>query len=428
MICFRVRLTGIILVFSSVVTLAQYQATQKDSLLQSISDQDYTKGVLIADSLIRLNPDNPDLYYLSGLCYRNLMKFGPAADHFRLSDSLAPGNKRVLANLADSYYELARLDEAEKTARLMVSLDSLDPVGWIQLGKIYVRMSRPFTAIEIYNRLSLSDSLNLWYPRQIANLLLREERLQDAMGYLLFLAEADSSDIENYLRIGQTAMRMGARGLVPVMDKAVRQDSTEALLYRYRGGLQLAEGEFASAEEDLLKAISLGDTSVYAYRYLGMSQYSQSAYGRALQSLEKTVAKDSADAQSWYYLGFCYKWNLNIPKAIECLNKALKTAIPEFAGSVYSGLGQMYSLRRDTKQAMICYEKALEYNPSDPAPMAQIGLLIEESMGDREKAKEYYENFLKAYRGTDRNLVSYLKSRIQTINEKLFMEGKLKKE
>jgi tetratricopeptide (TPR) repeat protein len=242
------------------------------------------------------------------------------------------------------------------------------------------------------------------------------------------VADSDSSDIETYLRLGQSYLKMNVKGKIPVLDKAIRQDSTEALLFRFRGGLNLMEGFFPEAEKDLAQAAALGDTSVFTLRHLGLSQYYQSRYEQALESFSMTVRLDSLDAEAWYYLGFCHKWNQDIPRAIECMNRALSVAIPPFTGGIYSGLGQMYSLSRDFDNAIYNYEKALEFNPTDPLPYAEIGLLIEESFGDREKAKENYERFLAEYSGNDINIVLYVKSRIEAINEKLFMEGKLKKD
>jgi len=416
----------LVLLLFSISGVGQSQSLQEqlDSLMSS---RDYRSAAKIADSLIGLNPQDLQALYQGGIAWSSLFKFDKAGELFRKADSLAPGNKAVLSNLADCYFETVRLKLSESTVRQIIEIDSLDPSPWIQLSKIMVRQGRIPEAMVIYNRLWQTDSSNLWYPRQISMMLVRNENYKEASQLLEYLVEKDSSDIESFLRLGQSYLRLNPTGKVPFLDKAIRQDSTVGLLYRYRGGLSLFEGDFSKAEKDFLKACSLGDSSAFTMRHLGISQFHSSKYELALSAFQKTVELDSTDAQAWYYLGFCYKWTQDIPKAIECLERALKISIPPFTAGIFSGLGQFYSLTRDFNQAIEYYEKSLEFNPDDPVPHAQIGLLLEESFGDRNKAKEHYEIFLKEYKGPDLNMVRYVQSRVQAINERLFMEGNLKK-
>lgn len=392
-----------------------------------IAARDYRQAARIADSLLSAGAADFNSCYFGGLALSNLLDFRKAELLFKKADSIEPGNKAVLFNLSDCYYEMARLPEAEHTIGMIIRNDSTDPAAWIQMAKIKTRQGNSGEAVDIYNRLWQADSSNLWFPRQISNILIRNEQYREACPYLEFLTEKDSSDMESFIRLGQAYLRLGQNGKLPVLDKAIRQDSTVMLLYRFRGGLCLQEGYFPDAETDFQKAISLGDSSAFTFRHLGLSQFYLSRYDRALGSFLATIRLDSTDVQAWYYLGFCYKWNQDVPKAIECLKHAAKIAIPPFTAGIFAGLGQFYSLGRDFQAAILNYEKALEFNPDDPTPHAQLGLLIEESNGNRKQAKDHYEKFLKAYKGDDQNLVRYVENRIQVINERLFMEGNLKK-
>jgi tetratricopeptide (TPR) repeat protein len=399
----------------------------KARLAELISARDFRAAAQLADSLTGLNPNDFIALYQGGIAWSNLLKFDKAAVMFQRADSISPDNKAVLSNLADCYFESIRLKEAEAVVNRIILMDSLDTSPWIQLSKIMVRQGRIPQAIAVYSRLWQADSANLWYPRQISMMLVRNENYKEACQLLEYIVDKDSSDIESYLRLGQSYLRLNPTGKVPYLDKAIRQDSTISLLYRYRGGLSLFEGDFVRAEKDFVKAASLGDSSAFTMRHLGISQFHLSKYEPALAAFSATVKIDSTDAQAWYYLGFCYKWTQDVTMAIQCLERALKISIPPFTAGIFSGLGQFHSLSRDFKKAIEYYEKSLEFNPDDPVPHAQIGLLLEESFGDRTVAKQHYETFLKQYKGPDLNLVRYVESRIQAINERLFMEGNLKK-
>jgi len=423
----KITTSVIILALSTLAVTAQLPGDRTQVLFSLINGKNYSEGARIADSLLVQNPADPNLLYLSGICQSNLLKFDQARMAFLASDSLAPDNRSVLSNLADCYCELNDFKDAEKIAFRVILLDSANPGGWIQLAKIYTRQSNSDEAIKVYHRLWSSDTMNLWYPRQIGTLYFRNDQYFEAIPFLEMVIGNDSSDIESSLRMGQACLKTKQTGKTWFLDRAIRQDSTQPLLFRFRGALGLLEANLPQAEQDLTRALELGDTCAFTYRHLGISQYLQSFYDRALISFSNAVRKDTLDAEAWYYLGYCHKWNQDIPRAIECMNKAITVAIPPFISSIYCGLGQMYSMKRDFVTAMRNYEKALEFNPGDPVPYAEIGLLIEESYGDKEKAKECYEAFIKEYKGDDKHLLAYVISRLTVINEKLFMEGKLKK-
>ncbi|MFA6128854.1 MAG: tetratricopeptide repeat protein [Bacteroidales bacterium] len=398
-----------------------------EELNQLILDKRFKEAVVLGNAMLTQDSLNPQVYYCLGLAYSNLKQYTKACSALEMSDKLQPGNKSVILNLADCYCEVADAAAAEILIEDLLKIDSTDTFIWLQLAQVYQRQAEIDKAAGIFNRLWADDSLNIWFPRQIGNMLARNERFQAAIPYLEMVVEADSSDMGSYMRLGQAYINLKLVDKIPVLDKAIRQDSSESVLFRYRGGLQLADGKFSLAEADLLAAFELGDSSNFVSRHLGLSQFHQSKYQEALKSFDRTVKIDSLDTEAWYYLGFCYKWTEDLPKAIDCLNRALKMAIPPSTASIYSGLGLFYNLQRDLKNAMIYYKKSLEYNPNDAYPYSQLGLLVEQTSRDKELAKDYYEKFLFGYTGDDRNLIEYVKSRIQAINEKLFMEGKIKK-
>ncbi len=419
------------LVICNLLTVNGLQAQQSglasEELTQLIFDKKFKEAVILGNQELTGDSLNPQVYYCLGLAYSNLNQFRKACTAFEKSDALAPGNKSLLLNLADSYAEVADLAAAEIIIKDLLKTDSTDTFVWLQLAQVYQRQSKTDEAAGIYLRLWTEDSTNIWYPRQVGSILARNERYKEAVPFLEAVVEADSTDQGSYLRLGQAYINLKAYSKIPVLDKAIRQDSMQPVLHRYRGGLRLGAGEFPLAETDLQSALMLGDTTAFTCRHLGLSQFHQSKYEEALVAFAKTVQLDSLDIEAWYYLGFCYKWIDSIPKGIECLNQALRVAIPPSTASIYSGLGLFYNIKRDLKNSMIYYKKALEYNPADAYPLSQLGLLVEQTTRDKELAKEYYERFLREYTGTDRTLINYVKHRVQIINESLFMEGKIKK-
>lgn len=405
----------------------QEAADITEELSALVFNKKFREAIDLGSAELSRDSMNPQVYYYLGLAFSNLKQYKNACEVFEKANAIAPGNKSLLLNLADCYYETADIPVAEIILKDLIREDSSDTYVWLQLAQLYQRQAKADEAGLIYQKLWSEDSTNIWYPRQMGYILMRSERYQEAVPFLELVVEADSSDQGSYLRLGQAYIILKAIDRIPVLDKAIRQDSLQPQLHRYRGGLWLGFGKFKLAEYDLKIALELGDTTAFTCRHLGISQFQQSKYDEALVSFTKAVELDSLDTESWYNLGFCYKWAEDLPKAIECMNRALKIAIAPSTGSIYSGLGLFYNLQRDLKTAMKYYEKAAEYNPADAYPYSQLGLLVEQTSRDMELAKRYYERFIREYTGDDKILTDYINDRIRIINEKLFMEGKIKK-
>jgi tetratricopeptide (TPR) repeat protein len=417
----------LVCVFANFKLPGQSAAGKSEEIKQLILDKKFREAVDLSNLLLTTDSLNPQLYYCLGLAYSNLKQYKKACFALEKANIIAPGNKPLLLNLADCYCEVADAPAAEVIILDLIRADSADTFVWLQLAQVYQRQSKADEAIGIYLKLWSEDSTNIWYPRQIGSMLSKSERYKEAVPYLETVVETDSTDQGSYLRLAQAYVFLKAYEKIPVLDKAIRQDSMQPQLRRYRGGLWLGSGEYELAENDLKIALELGDTTAFTCRHLGISQFQQSKYEDALYSFSKTVELDSLDSEAWFYLGYCNKWTENLPRAIECMTHALKLAVAPSTGSIYSGLALFYNLQRDLKKAMTCYEKAVEYNPVDAYPYSQLGLLVEQTTRDKELAKRYYEQFIRQYTGGDSILINYVNDRLEQINEKLFMEGKIKK-
>jgi tetratricopeptide (TPR) repeat protein len=402
------------------------QDLQADTLFRLLMKRDYPAVIRQGQILCDKDSTDPNLYYVLGIASGNLKQYPQAARYLGKSLALDPDNKPAALDLADCYCELARPEAAERLLKDLLQKDTTDTQVRLELARVYLQESNSPDAIGIYYQLWKEDTLNLWYPRQIGMILSKNNLYKEAIPYLEKVVGSDSLDMGSYLRLGQAYINLNKPDKIPVLDKAIRQDSTEALLYRYRGGLEMMAGQYETAGIDLSKALALGDTSAFTCRHLGISLYQQSEYQEALPPLIQATLLDSTDTEAWYYMGFCYKWTEDIPKGIECLQKALEIGIPPSIGAIYSGLGMFNHILGNFKVAKRNYLKALEYNPADPVPLSQLGVIEEETFGDRELAKKYYEQFLNEYTGPDKNLINYVTDRIRIIKEKLFMEGKLK--
>ena len=313
----------------------------------------------------------------------------------------------------------------------ILSTDSTNFFASTGRAQALVKEGMFLEAISQYAKLHEKDSSNLAFIRQIGSLYSKIDSLDTAIGWYTKAVELDSTDISSYTHLGNLYVKAEKyeTGL-PVLNYAISIDSSNSWLFRFRGSLSIMGGNIREAESDFRTAIELGDSSAFSFRHLGLCLYRQAKYEEAFPVYQKNVELDPEDPKAWYYVAFCYKWKEDMENALRCMDKALSYSVTPGISSVYNGLAQFHAIRREYFDAMHFYERAYEWNEDDPVPLAQIGMLIEQTGGDKEEAKDYYNLYLDKsgnLQNPDKDLDNYIRNRLQVINEKLFFEGKLQK-
>lgn len=425
----RIAHVGLIgtLVVSSLT--AQDTGVHYDISVQMM-DGNYTQAINMIDEQLQQLPEDPELYFLKGTAHFNVMQYHIADSAFARAIELDSTSIKYMSFRANCNYEMDRFSVAHELLDHILQEDSTRIQSRILLAKVFQRQMDFNQAIKQYELLARQDSLNPAYPKQMGLLSLRMDSLNHALSYLEKAQSLDTLDVQIYVRLGQLYLRVEQGNKTDfiesrkeMLERGIAIDSTQGLLYRYLGALNMLQGHYKTSAEHFRNAISYGDSTEYSFRHYGVSLFQEAEYAKALPVFNKTIELDPEDEQAWYYLGFCYKWNENVDEAIKCLDRALELAFSPAIASIYNGLGQFHSLKRDFQQAIDHFVESYKYDTTQVDVLAQIGILIEESGGDKKVAKDYYERYLESKAVKDPNLVTYITNRVQIINEKLFMEA-----
>ena len=115
-------------------------------------------------------------------------------------------------------------------------------------------------------------------------------------------------------------------------------------------------------------------------------------YKDALDECKKLVELDPDDASSFIELGYYYEKSGEVEKAIKCY-KDMMERFPKDSYP-YVSLGYIYEkYKKSNAMATVCYEKALELDPSDEWALNNVGVMLQKE-GKWKEALSYYE---KAY-------------------------------
>lgn len=384
----------------------------------------------LLEPLMESEKENPLVWYYKGLTSKQMMNFKSALQSFRNALNLDPGNVDLYKQMAQTAYDLEEYRNCIIYTDSILSIDSTNFISLRIKAQAFQKLNNFEQSRNAFLKLHKNDSVNAWYIKQLGGIAMRRDSLMEALEWYSLATELDSMDMRSYMHQGNIFVKaeMYKEGL-PILSKAINRDSSYALLYRFRGSLDIMGADFEGAENDFKKAIELGDSISFTIRHYGLSLYKQSKYDEALPVYQAAIEIDKDNALAWYYLGFCYKWQEDVDEAILCLDRALELSATKNLPNIYDGLGQFHSLKRNFQKSIHNYSRAYEWNPNNPVPLAQLGMLVEQSGGKNEHAKTYYKSYLeKSNPLKNAYLINYVNNRLKIINEKLFMEGKLERE
>jgi tetratricopeptide (TPR) repeat protein len=158
--------------------------------------------------------------------------------------------------------------------------------------------------------------------------------------------------------------------------------------YRNLGSVYNEAGEFDKAIECFQKAIKLDPQRPEGYYYLGITNENKKRLDLAIESYKKAIEIDARYISAYNKLGFVYaNYKNDYENASEYLRKAIALGIADF--TTYDSLGIVYNLKKDYRSALAALKTAMELNPGNPGSYLNLAMTYQ-SMGDRQKAEEYF--------------------------------------
>ena len=143
-------------------------------------------------------------------------------------------------------------------------------------------------------------------------------------------------------------------------------------------------------------------------------------YDAAIQDATEGIKRytKGAYAKGYYIRGYAYRSTKEYDKAISDLQRALPEAQHSNKGllkSIYRELGRSYYEKAEYVQSISYLQKAMEQDATSPSTYWWLGRAYEKN-GDREKAIEAYENYLRYAKPTGSH-VAAAKIRIEKLSK-----------
>lgn len=212
-------------------SLGDMQTQQSGEMLQ-LSIGEYEK-------LIQLQPSNVESHLVLGQLYGLNHDSARAEAQFRAAQAIDPNSEEVVLNMARLYTEQGDFRRAAETLAAVPADDRTARI-YVALGASYDQMKRPKDAAIAYRAaLDLDSESSLDTQRGLANALLQDGQLEEALKAYQQIVATEPQDAASQIRISEIQRRQGhyEQALATINKaKPLVQDSTElsyneALIY-----------------------------------------------------------------------------------------------------------------------------------------------------------------------------------------------------
>lgn len=247
-------------------------------------------------------------------------------------------------------------DEAQARKRFLRATD-IDPEmaeAWQNLGALSESAGQLDRALQSY-RSGLRYSPDNGPLRGAEIRILRQSRQYDqALRQAKAAIEADSNNVEAYNQLGLIYLETGKIELAQfIYNRAIEivpPAGTDPYMHANLGRVYLAQERKGLARKELARALELDPNLTLARLYVAEMAMDDRDYDTVVSTLEPTLADAGDDPAIHMNLGIGYR-----------------------------GVGRL----EDAKKS---YEKALELNPSDPAPYLNLAALVGDHFKDYDQA------------------------------------------
>ncbi|MBN2160973.1 MAG: tetratricopeptide repeat protein [Spirochaetes bacterium] len=205
-----------------------------------------------------------------------------------------------------------------------------------------------------------------------------EDTLHPSLALHYFLkANGLQPDVDLMLHIGYLyGVKKEYDSAIAYFNRATVKEPGNSRPYFFRGLISIWREDYATAERNIQRAISIDDKSETYYFYLAIVMEKRSKLGKAIESLEKAIRNDPRSARSYNYLGYLYADNnIKIDESLILVRKALE--LEPGNGAYTDSLGWVYYRKGDYRQALeklLAAEELLNRSKSpDPVVYDHIG-------------------------------------------------------
>ncbi|MGN0310801.1 MAG: tetratricopeptide repeat protein [Bacteroides sp.] len=292
-----------------------------------------------------------------------------------------------------------------------------------------------------YFRKSIQLSQQLLYPdsldedlQQIARSYEKLEKIDSANIYRKVVAERDVENYSNTLTLAQNFIKLNEPiYAIFYLENYALNDSTNLIINALRAYTYYESQVYESAIALYEEVIAAGDDDISNNYYLGLCYLRSQETGALWKAHERLKhALELSRGSNPVILGQLGMLRCQIGQAEEGMAN-IREAItklqpePQLLTSLWRTLGETYTMLRDFKAALPCYEKVAELNPKQPKWLYQIAY-THYMLHDDKNEERYTRRFVEAVKQSGEEqkytkLLSEAEERLKALKTERFFRG-----
>lgn len=359
------------------------KATQKEQLFIRMWDHRiyfrYKESAAVADTLIKLFPEEPEAYVFRGNLYETSKDYDAAIRTYRKAATLDTSFAIAVMSLGYAYSTQGEHEKALASMERYIRLapDAADPRA--SYADLLLRLGRYEDALEQYRK-ALQLKPDYWYA------IIKVGEIYDIKGRL--------KDAEREYHRGFGALPQSE------LSKATHL-ATDA-------ELNLRRGKYAEAVRQFSDALAIDSVSGNAAFGLVQARIKMKDFKNIDQLVDrikevlKTRNMTESPAMQWFYLmkARLFTAQGNLPSALEACEDALEFSSPLSRGSVYRQIAEIRLKGESYEAAIDACEEALRANPNSPEALLTL-LRVYRAKGDRRMTNEIGGRLLDFWKDAD---------------------------
>lgn len=282
------------------------------------ADSPLRQWLSFTDSLLKANPDDPDVLMMS----------------------------------ADAAARMARYSEARELFDRVISADSSMALAYSSRGAVNLALSRPDAAqADFGTAMKLDPTLAQPYLNR-ANLQRKSGNFEQALKDYDRVIELAPDHAIAYNNRGETYRHMGEiEKAMADYSHAIEADPTMRSAYNNRGLAHAKMGQYELALSDYDRALVLDSQYVPAYYNRAIAWFLSGAYEQAIRDYRKTIDLDSMNFQAWYNLAMAYEKAGKTDSVIFALQNFAEYAPPGHEEYVHRAKVRINQLKKGTAES-----------------------------------------------------------------------------
>ena len=342
------------------IYLRQLGEGQNSASSASPSSNVLNQAIAEYEKIVALQPKSVEDRMVLGQLYTVKHDAKKAEEQFRIAQDIEPESEEVVLNLARLYAESGDIQHATKVIQDVPVADRT-PKMEFALGAAYDQLKQSKDAIAAHQRAADMDPGDAQTLDALAQALLADNQLDEALKQFKLVTEADPENVEPLIHIGEIQRRQGKyEDALATIRKARKMDPT-SLEAGYNEGL-------------LLDVLGRYDEATQTYeKMVDATSHANGAY---------TPEEKTSRGFFLERLGQVYAEQNKVDQAITTYQKLIDLGGDQ-ALAGYEGQVETYGEARMYDRAVEMSRKAVELNPKDPdLKMMLSGALIEQGKAD----------------------------------------------